>query len=99
MPVPLTRRNAMALIDELERLVETTPADEVTPEAQDRAARLLAALSLSPGPRGPVEETLNRLRAWSETMFMQATHARHGAVKSGIVADIAALRGLVEEDE
>ncbi|MGE0441842.1 MAG: hypothetical protein AB7L66_10930 [Gemmatimonadales bacterium] len=98
MPVPLTRRNAHALVDELERLVSITPEDEVSAESHDRATRLLNALDLSPGPTGEVRATLTRLRAWIETMFMQRTHAPQGSVRTGIIADIGELRGLIDED-
>jgi hypothetical protein len=68
----------------------------VSTEAYQTASQLLASLSAAPGPPELVEQKLASLRAWIETMLLQAKHARTGAVKAGILADLRELRPLID---
>jgi hypothetical protein len=67
MSLPLTKRNALLLLDELERLIRETPEDEVSPEAFETASRLLASLQLAPGPPPLLQARLASLTGWVET--------------------------------
>lgn len=95
MSLPLTRHNALILIDELERLIRDTPEDEVSPAAYESASRLLSSLEAAPAPPALLMERLASVRGWVEAMLLQAKHAKSGSVKSGILADVTALRSLI----
>jgi hypothetical protein len=95
MTLPLTKRNALLLVDELERLIRDTPEDEVSPGAFESAIRLLAALEQAPAPPELLEDRLTRLRGWVETMLLQARHAKSSPVKTGILVDVSELRSLI----
>jgi hypothetical protein len=93
--LPLTKRNALILVDELERLIRDTPEDAVTPEAFETATRLLSSLELAPAPPALLQARLASLRAWVEAMLMQAKHASSSPVKAGILVDVSELRSLI----
>jgi hypothetical protein len=95
MSLPLTKRNALLLLDELERLIRETPEDEVSPEAFETASRLLASLQLAPGPPPLLQARLASLTGWVETMLLLARHARSSPVESGILVDLNELRSLI----
>jgi hypothetical protein len=95
MSLPLTKRNALLLLDELERLIQETPEDEVSPEAFETASRLLASLRLAPAPEALLQARLASISGWVEAMLLQAKHARSSPVKSGILVDLAELRTLI----
>jgi hypothetical protein len=95
MSLPLTKRNALILVDELERLIRETPEDEVSPEAFDSATRLLSSLELAPAPPSLLQARLASLRGWVEAMLMQAEHAKSSPVKSGILVELGELRSLI----
>ena len=98
MSLPLTPRNARLLVDELEQLIRNTPEDEVSPEAFETATRLLSSLSAAPGPPELIGPKLASVRAWIETMLLQANHARTSAVTTGILEDLRELRSLIDID-
>jgi len=83
MTLPLIPRNARLPVDELEQLIRETPENEVSPEAFEKAARLLSSLSAAPGPPELIRSKLASLRAWTEAMLLQARHARTAAGKAG----------------
>lgn len=98
MGLPLTSRNALLLLDELEHLIRVTPENEVSRDAFETATRLLSSLAAAPGPPALLGPKLASLRAWIETMLLQPQHAPSSAVKSGILEDVRELRGLIDAE-
>lgn len=99
MPMPLSRENAVVLIDELDDLVGAIEAGRAGEDAEERLERLVRSLEALPvADEGRLRRVLRNLEAWGvdlvETRDRSVTGP--GSAADVVAADVASLRDMLD---
>lgn len=97
----LSGEDAGLLVGALQDLLaEVRPGDFSGSELRDRLRRLLTSLESAPGPRTLQDESLERLRSWSEVWVQELESGRESAaasVRTLLMAELTRLKQVVGE--
>lgn len=97
---PLTREDALILLDELQEFLPRLEAGELDDETAVQAERLVQGLSQLPLPPEVLEDHEKEMGMWEELLLSARGEDRkdEGAPLSGQLEDrVLRLRGMVEE--
>jgi hypothetical protein len=97
---PLTKHNALVLVDEFEALFAREHGEHTDPRARESAKRILSSLTLAPGPSDEIAASLRRILAWTELLFDDSAEAAGpGDIKTSLRRSLAELRTSIEDFE
>jgi hypothetical protein len=93
---PLSRKNALVLVDEFEALFAREHAEHTDPRARETAKRILSSLMMAPGPRGEIETSLKRVLGWTEALFTDSGKVGAETIKTSLRRSLAELRASID---